>query len=83
MGKMELDLSTVEPLVTFGDDSQPLNNTASFILFFSLENECEYMWLNSEIKILHKYCDFYTYLISKLNIVLVITLSPFHFWHIK
>lgn len=34
MGKMELDLSTVEPFLTFGDDSRPLNNTASFSLFF-------------------------------------------------
>lgn len=49
----------------------------------SLENESEYMWLNSEIKILRKYCKFYTYLISKLNIVLVITLSAFQFWYIK
>lgn len=34
MGKMELDLSTAEPFLTLGDDSQPLNNTASFSLFF-------------------------------------------------
>lgn len=82
MDKMELDLSTVEPLLSFRDESRLLSNTASFSLFFIRK----WRWIpvaNSEIKILRKYCKFYTYLIFKLNVVLVITLSTFHFGYIK